>query len=50
MLHDVGLLDAAVELNILTTLSFASESVFDISMWPLLGILFGVFLKHLTLF
>ena len=49
MLHDVGLLDAAVELDGLTTLFFAAGAGFIIFMWLPHGVLLGVFLKYFTL-
>ena len=49
MLHDVGLLEAAVKLDRITTACFAAGAGFIIFMWPLRGILFGVSLRYFTL-
>ena len=49
MLHDVGLLDASVKINGLDALCFADGAVFVIFMWPLCGVIFGLFLKYFTL-
>ena len=49
MIHDVGLLDADVELDRLTTFCFASGTVFVIFIWPLHGVLLRLFLKYFTL-
>ena len=47
MIHDVGLLDAAIELDRLTTLCFTAGAGFNIFMWPLCGVIFGLFLSTL---
>ena len=49
MLHDNGLLNAAVKLDRITTLCFAAVVGFVIFMCPLCGLLFGVFRKYFTL-
>ena len=49
MIHDVGLLYAAIKLNGLTMICFPARSGFILFMWPLCGVIFGVILKYFTL-
>ena len=43
LFHDVGFLDAAVELDSIITLCFSAGAGFNVFMWPLCGVLFRIF-------
>ena len=45
MLHDVGFIDAYVELNGLATHCFAVREGFIFFVWSLCGVLLGVLMK-----